>query len=49
MIGNLLDDSKIRRIRLSKSARNFRDKLTQQNHSERPSAADAIDDVWFKI
>lgn len=47
MIGNLLDDPIINRIQLSESARNFRDRLTQQNHSERPSAADAIDDDWF--
>ncbi|CAG8750226.1 15225_t:CDS:1, partial [Rhizophagus irregularis] len=47
MIGNLLNDLRILQIQLSARARNFRDRLTQQNHDERPSAADAIDDDWF--
>ncbi|CAG8715645.1 13753_t:CDS:2, partial [Rhizophagus irregularis] len=47
MIGNLLNDLRILQIQLSVRARNFRDRLTQQNHDERPSAADAIDDDRF--
>ncbi|CAB4396470.1 unnamed protein product [Rhizophagus irregularis] len=47
MIGNLLNDLKILQIQLSARARNFWDGLIQQNHDERPSAADAIDEDWF--
>ena len=45
--GNLLDDRKMR-FELSESARNFRDKLIRRNPVERPIAANALEDDWFK-
>jgi hypothetical protein len=47
MIGNLLDDSRIS-IQLSESARKFRDRLMNNDPNQRPTAADAIEDDWFK-
>jgi hypothetical protein len=46
MIGNLLDDFKIS-FSLSERARNFRDRLTNNDPDQRPTAADAIEDDWF--
>jgi len=47
MVGNLLDDSKIR-FQLSESAENLCERLMDEVPDRRPTAIDALDDDWFK-
>ena len=47
MIGKLIDDFRIK-FALSTRAQNFRDRLMNKDPNQRPTAAYAINDDWFK-